>query len=109
MSQTLQIMRMGEQIRELKDEKKKLETQISILLSCKKCPENKGGYICEKEYNNKCLSQKIQHIKELQEDKARAKEIIRELIGVIDYLNEDEYGKEDFPVVHKAEAFLKEY
>ena len=35
-----------------------------------------------------------------------AKEIIRELVGIIDYLNEDEYGKEDFPVVHKAEAFL---
>ena len=35
-----------------------------------------------------------------------AKEIIRELLNIIDYLNEDEYGKEDFPVVHKAEAFL---
>lgn len=42
-----------------------LENKISILLSCKNCPENKGGYICEKEYEGKCLSQKTQYIKEL--------------------------------------------
>ena len=63
MSDTLTIMQMGERIAEL-------EQQISILLSCKNCPDNKGGYICEKEYNDKCLSQKIQHIKELQEENA---------------------------------------
>ena len=45
-----------------------LEKKISILLSCKNCPENKGGYICQKEYEDKCLAQKIQYIKELQEE-----------------------------------------
>ena len=55
-------------INQLKDENNRLEGQISLLLSCKDCPENKGGYICEKEYNDKCLSQKIQYIKELQEE-----------------------------------------
>lgn len=47
---------------------KELQKQISILLSCKNCPDNKGGYICEKEYNDKCLAQKIQYIKELKEE-----------------------------------------
>ena len=45
-----------------------LEEKISVLLSCKNCPENKGGYICEKEYENKCLAQKMQYIKELQKE-----------------------------------------
>jgi len=27
-----------------------LEEKISVLLSCKNCPENKGGYICAKTY-----------------------------------------------------------
>lgn len=45
-----------------------LEQKISVLLSCKKCSENKGGYICQKEYEDKCLAQKIQYIKELQEE-----------------------------------------
>ena len=46
---------------------KELEKEISVLLSCKTCSENKGGYICAKEYNNKCLAQKIEYIKELEE------------------------------------------
>lgn len=50
-----------------------LEEKISILLSCKNCPENKGGYICEKEYEDKCLAQKIQYIKELKEENAELK------------------------------------
>ena len=37
-----------------------------------------------------------------------AKDIIKSLLSIINYLNEDEDGKEDFPAVHKAEAFLKE-
>jgi DNA repair exonuclease SbcCD ATPase subunit len=45
-----------------------LEEKISVLLSCKNCPENKGGFICVKEYENKCLAQKIQYIEELQEE-----------------------------------------
>ena len=52
-----------------------LEQKISVFLSCKKCPENKGGYICQKEYENKCLAQKIQYIKELQEEVAELKGI----------------------------------
>ena len=43
-----------------------------------------------------------------KEQLQQAKEIIKELINIINYLNEDEYGKEDFPIVHKAEQFLKE-
>lgn len=51
-----------------------LEEKISVLLSCKSCPENKGGWICAKEYENKCLAQKIQYIKELEEENAELKE-----------------------------------
>ena len=50
-----------------------LEEKISVLLSCKNCPENKGGLLCQKEYENKCLAQKIQFIKELQEENAELK------------------------------------
>lgn len=58
-------------IEQLQKENTELKAQISILLSCKECPENKGGYICEKEYNDKCLAQKIEYIKELKEENAR--------------------------------------
>ena len=37
-----------------------LEEKISNLLSCKNCPENKGGFICVKEYENKCLAQNLE-------------------------------------------------
>lgn len=47
-----------------------LEEKISVLLSCKNCPENKDGLICQKEYEGKCLAQKIQYIKELKEENA---------------------------------------
>ena len=53
-----------------------LEEKISVLLSCKNCSENKGGWICAKEYENKCLTQKIEFIKELEEEKC-------ELLGII--------------------------
>lgn len=59
-----------------------LEEKISNLLSCKNCPENKGGFICVKEYENKCLAQKIQYIKELQEENAELKELIKNIIRV---------------------------
>lgn len=55
---------------------KELEKRISVLLSCKNCPDNKGGFICQKEYENKCLAQKIQYIEELKEENAELKEII---------------------------------
>ena len=60
----------------LKKENAKLQEKISVLLSCKNCPENKGGWGCEKEYENKCLTQKIEFIKELEEEKC-------ELLGII--------------------------
>lgn len=60
--------------RELEKQVAELEEKISVLLSCKNCPENKGGFICQKEYENKCLAQKIQFIKELQEENAELKE-----------------------------------
>ena len=50
-----------------------LKEKISVLLSCKNCSENKGGLICQKEYENKCLAQKIEYIKELQEENAELK------------------------------------
>lgn len=53
--------------------KAELEEKISILLSCKNCPENKGGWICVKEYENKCLAQKIEYIKELKKENAELK------------------------------------
>lgn len=60
------------QMQDIYDKKNKqiadLEEKISILLSCKNCSENKGGLICAKEYENKCLAQKIEFIKELQEE-----------------------------------------
>lgn len=61
-----------------------LEKQISILLSCKDCADNKGGYICVKEYNDKCLAQKIQHIKELQEENAKLQHKVDTLQGFLD-------------------------
>ena len=60
----------------LKKENAKLQEKISVLLSCTNCPENKGGWGCEKEYENKCLTQKIEFIKELEEEKC-------ELLGII--------------------------
>ena len=60
----------------LKKENAELKEKISVLLSCKNCPENKGGWGCEKEYENKCLTQKIMYIKELKEEKC-------ELLGII--------------------------
>jgi hypothetical protein len=64
-------------LQQLSDREKRiaeLEEKISVLLSCKNCPENKGGLLCVKEYENKCLAQKIQYIKELQEENAELKE-----------------------------------
>lgn len=65
--------------RESEDVKRitELEEKISVLLSCKNCPENKGGLLCQKEYEDKCLAQKIQHIKELQEENAELKEKLK--------------------------------
>lgn len=56
-----------------------LKKEISALLSCANCQENKGGYVCEKEYNDKCLAQKIEYIKELKEENEKQKEQLEEL------------------------------
>ena len=61
-------------IAELEKENAELKEKISILLSCKNCPENKGGWICAKEYEDKCLAQKIEFIKELKKENAKLKE-----------------------------------
>ena len=63
-------------IAELEKENAELKEKISILLSCKNCPENKGGWVCAKEYEDKCLAQKIMYIKELKEENC-------ELLGII--------------------------
>ncbi len=75
------ILQMGfevicSKLARLEKENAELEAKISVLLSCTNCPENKGGWICEKEYENKCLTQKIEFIKELEEEKC-------ELLGII--------------------------
>ena len=64
------IMEMRSRIAELEKENAELKEKISVLLSCTNCPENKGGWGCEKEYENKCLTQKIEFIKELKEENA---------------------------------------
>lgn len=61
-----QVGELLKYITDLEKENAELKKEISILLSCSNCPENKGGYICEKEYNDKCLAQKIEYIKELK-------------------------------------------
>ena len=54
-----------------------LEEKISVLLSCKNCSENKGGWICAKEYENKCLAQKIVFIQELKKENAKLKKELK--------------------------------
>lgn len=78
------------QDRELKFEEEiaELKKEMSVLLSCSNCPENKGGYICEKEYNDKCLAQKIEYIKELNEEIA---ELRGKLEKVSEWVKEQEY------------------
>ena len=81
-----------------------LEEKISVLLSCKNCPENKGGFICQKEYEDKCLAQKIQYIKELQEENTEAKNLIEELASSLSVVGE--CGKEECELINKAQKFI---
>ena len=70
-----------------------LEEKISVLLSCKNCPENKGGWICAKEYEDKCLAQKIEFIKELEKENAELKEqysILADSNASNDFFEEEE-------------------
>ena len=87
-----------------------LEEKISILLSCKNCPENKGGLICQKEYENKCLAQKIQFIKELQEENAELKEK-ENTVHTLDILHKEavrKYGEVNDQLT-KAKELLNEF
>ena len=88
----------------LKKENAKLQEKISVLLSCTNCPENKGSWICEKEYENKCLTQKIEFIKELEEEKCELLGIIQGKDKVIQEL-EKELNKAN-ELCEKAEQFL---
>ena len=87
------------------EENAELEEKISILLSCKNCSENKGGFICQKEYEDKCLAQKIQYIKELQEENAELKEIIKEFLS---YYHSNDYPYQMLEILRKAAIFVKE-
>lgn len=94
----------------LKKENAELQEKISVLLSCTNCPENKGGLICLKEYENKCLSQKIVYIKELKEDIAehdkqliKAKELIKEMLSILPKENIEGIYK----ITEEAEQFLR--
>ena len=83
------ILQMGfevicSKLSRLEKENAELQEKISVLLSCKNCPENKGGWICEKEYENKCLTQKIVYIKELKEEIAELEKENAELKGIKD-------------------------
>ena len=109
-----------------------LEEKISVLLSCKNCSENKGGWICAKEYENKCLAQKIVFIQELKKENAelkkelkisqrcwqdqknislnancslhKAKELIKELSSSLSVVGECE--EEECELLNQAEQFL---
>lgn len=88
---------------ELKKENAELKEKISVLLSCKNCPENKGGWVCVKEYENKCLTQKIEYIKELKEENC-------ELLGIIQGKDKviQELKKElNSMMVSKNQQFIK--
>ena len=96
---------------ELEKENAELKEKISVLLSCKNCPENKGGWGCEKEYDNKCLTQKIVYIKELIEDITemkeqinKAKEIIKEMLSILPKENIEGI----YEITEEAEQFLRE-
>ena len=84
-----------------------LEKKISILLSCKNCPENKGGLLCQKEYENKCLAQKIQFTKELQEENEELKLKLEALEGQTpwkDIKNKSELIKENAELKAQLES-----
>ena len=79
--------RLAKHILELQKDKGKLIDENNILIQENSCE------LCYKKSD---------------EELKQAKGIIKELLGIINYLNEDEYGKEDFEIVHKAEQLIKE-
>ena len=100
--------------RKLEQQNKELQKQISVLLSCKDCPDNKGGYICEKEYNDKCLTQKIQYIKELQEEVSEWKTKFESLkrkcsFNIVDLLEDVEKEYKHDKQIADAKEIIKKY
>ena len=88
-----------------------LEEKISVLLSCKNCSENKGGWICVKEYENKCLAQKIEFIKELEKEKCELLGIIQGKDKVIQELekeNAELKEQVENPQLTKAKEIIKD-
>lgn len=85
-----------------------LKEKISVLLSCKNCSENKSGWICVKEHENKCLAQKIEFIKELEKEKCELLGVIQgkdEVIQELKKVNEWHFvSKEGFP--NKDDIYL---
>ena len=84
------IMEMRSRIAELEKENAELQEKISILLSCKNCPENKGGWICEKEYEGRCFTQKVMLIKELKQEKAELKKQLTKAKEMLSILSKKE-------------------
>ena len=89
--------------------KTELKKEISVLLSCRNCPENKGGYICQKEYEDKCLAQKIQYIKELQQENTELKDKLNNLSSVAEVrlANWQKSEKENAELKKKVENLQK--
>lgn len=85
-------------------ENKELEEKISFLLSCKNCPENKGGWVCAKEYEDKCLAQKIQYVKELKKENAELKKKLTKAKEIIKKFSE--FVNDEVELCEKAEQFL---
>ena len=83
-----------------------LKEKISVLLSCKNCPENKGGWICAKEYENKCLAQKIVFIQELKKENAKLKKELK--ISQRCWQDQENISLNANCSLHKAKEFIEE-
>ena len=84
-----------------------LEEKISVLLSCKNCPENKGGWICAKEYENKCLAQKIVFIQELKKENAKLKKELK--ISQRCWQDQKNISLNANCSLHKAKEIIKDF
>ena len=84
-----------------------LEEKISVLLSCKNCSENKGGWICAKEYENKCLAQKIVFIQELKKEKAKLKKELK--ISQRCWQDQKNISLNANCSLHKAKEIIKDF
>ena len=93
----------------LEKENAELEAKISVLLFCRNCPENKGGLLCEKEYEGRCLSQKIMYIKELKAEMKEQLAKVKELLTKWVELFKPKGGNiPPTPIQVETEQFLRE-